>query len=358
MQKCQEKVLQSERKPVIDAILKQIDAGDNLTAPAMAQVIENIMQGHWKEEQIAQLLTRLHAKGETAEEIVGAARALRKFMQPIQCNRKGLLDTCGTGGDGSQTFNISTAAALVAAAAGVPVAKHGNRGVTSKSGSANVLAELGVNIEAPLETVERCFREIGICFCFAPLWHPSMKRVAAVRQKLKTRTIFNLLGPLCNPAGAPFQLLGVGHAAHRPLLAEALRQLNEGNTISGRAMVVHGEDGLDELTLAGTTHVSEISNGTISEHCWTPEDFGLQTASLETLRVNGPTESAKVIHDILTGKLGPARDIVVLNAAAALLVAALHDSPQEAATAAANAIDTGAAKDTLERLIVETNKDA
>ena len=212
----------------------------------MAAAMGQIMDGACDAEQIARLLAALHRKGETVAEVAGAAAAMRQRMTPIRSARRDLIDTCGTGGDGSKTFNISTAAALVTAAAGVPVAKHGNRGITSRSGSADVLAALGVNIEADVACVEACLDELGICFCFAPLLHAAMKHVAPIRKQLGTPTIFNILGPLVNPASAPFQLLGVGRAELQPLLAEALLRLGV-----GRVLVVHGSDGLDEVTLGG-----------------------------------------------------------------------------------------------------------
>ncbi len=239
---------------MIEATLGRLAAGDNLSMDEMAAAIEAVVEGRLSEGQMGLLLTALAAKGETAEEVAGAAVALRRRMTPLRTTRAGVIDTCGTGGDGSGTFNISTAAAVVVAAAGVPVAKHGNRAVTSRTGSADALAALGVNVAASVEQVEKCLDELGICFCFAPLMHPSMKQVADVRRKLGVPTIFNLLGPLANPAGAPFQVVGVGRSELRPLLAEALLMLG-----TERALVVHGEDGLDEVTLAGPTRVTEVS---------------------------------------------------------------------------------------------------
>ena len=285
-------------------------------------------------------------KGETVEEVAGAAAAMRRQMTPIRSRRAGLLDTCGTGGDGSKTFNISTAAALVAAAAGVPVAKHGNRGITSRSGSADVLAALGVNIEADVACVEACLDELGICFCFAPLLHKAMKHVAPVRKKLGTPTVFNILGPLVNPAAAPFQLLGVGHAALQPLMAEALLLLG-----TKRAVIVHGADGLDEVSLAGPTHVIEARGGTLRHFDWTPADFGLETAGIETMLVTGPEESAAMIRDVLDNRPGPPRDIVIANAAAALWTAGRDPSPEKCAQLAAETISTGAARELLARLV-------
>jgi anthranilate phosphoribosyltransferase len=266
-------------------------------------------------------------------------------MTPIRSRHDKLLDTCGTGGGGSTIFNVSTTAALVISAAGVPVAKHGNRSVTSKSGSADVLNSLGVNIAASVPQVERCLDELGICFCFAPLMHPAMKHVAAVRKQLGMRTIFNLLGPLANPAGATFQLLGVGLPELRPLIASALRRLG-----TERALVVSGRDGLGEITLADVTDVTQIESDREAELTWSPEDFGLQRASLEEVHVSGPEESAALVRGVLAGESGPARDLVVLNAAAGLLAAGRSISTREAAALATEAIDRGAAAELLRRL--------
>lgn len=331
---------------MIEAILGRLAAGEDLSMDDMASAIDAVVAGQLSPGQTGILLMALRAKGETSQEIAGAAATLRRHMTPIRTQRSGLVDTCGTGGDGSGTFNISTAAALVVAAAGVPVAKHGNRKVTSKTGSADVLAALGVDISAPLERVERCLDELGICFCFAPLVHPSMKRVAEVRQQLGVPTIFNLLGPLSNPAAAPFQVIGVGKSELRPLLAEALRLL--GTT---RSLVVQGEDGLDEVTLAGPTRVTEVTPEGLRNFSWTPADFGLEPQSLAPLAVENPEQSAAVIRGILRGDAGPARDIVVLNAAAALWTAGKAGTPREGAQLAATAIDSRAAEELLGRLV-------
>jgi anthranilate phosphoribosyltransferase len=260
-----------------------------------------------------------------------------------------LLDTCGTGGGGSSTFNISTTAALVIAATGVPVAKHGNRSVTSRSGSADALAQLGVNIGASLPQVERCLDELGICFCFAPRMHPAMQHVASVRKTLGFRTLFNILGPLSNPARASHQLLGAGLPELRPLLASALAMLG-----TVRALVVSGEDGLGEVTLGGTTQVTLVEDGQLQELQWTPEDFGLEQVPAEilqnTLRVDGPAASAAMIREVLAGKPGLARDIVILNAAAGLLAAGHGGQPKQVAEKAARAIDRGEAATLLEQL--------
>jgi anthranilate phosphoribosyltransferase len=334
---------------MIHTALEIVEAGGHLSMEQMVAAIGQIMDGAAEPQQIARLLTALHRKGETVAEVAGAAAAMRQRMTPIRSSRPDLIDTCGTGGDGSKTFNISTAAAIVTAAAGVPVAKHGNRGITSRSGSADALAALGVNVEADVACVEACLDELGICFCFAPLLHAAMKHVAPVRKQLGTPTIFNILGPLVNPASAPFQLLGVGRAELQPLLAEALVQLG-----AGRVLVVHGSDGLDEVTLGGTTNVIEAVGGRLQSFAWKPADFGLDRAELKTMQVAGPAESAEMIRGILAGHCGPPRDIVVANAAAALWTVGRSSSLTECAARAAEAIDTGAARDLLARLAERT----
>lgn len=330
---------------MIETVLKTVEAGDDLSMQQMSETIGLIMQGRCEEGQIARLLIGLHEKGETVAEMAGAALAMRRHMTPIRTVRTGLIDTCGTGGDGSKTFNISTAAALVTAAAGVPVAKHGNRGITSRSGSADALASLGVNVDADVTRVEACLDELGICFCFAPLLHQAMRHVGPVRKKLGHPTIFNMLGPLVNPAGAPFQLLGVGRPQLRPVLAEALSMLG-----TRRTLVVHGYDGLDEVTLADSTHVTEATAEGLREFDWTPADFGLPQVGLESMLIEGPDDSARIIREVLDGQTGPARDIVVANAAAALWTAGRDPSLGQCAKQAAAAIDDGAARDLLARL--------
>jgi anthranilate phosphoribosyltransferase len=334
---------------MLEAAIEIVEAGGDLPMEQMAVVMGQIMDGAGREPQIARLLAALHRKGETVAEVAGAAAAMRQRMTPIRSAHGDLIDTCGTGGDGSKTFNISTAAALVAAAAGVPVAKHGNRGITSRSGSADVLAALGVNIEADVACVEACLVELGICFCFAPLLHSAMKHVAAVRKRLGTPSIFNILGPLVNPASAPFQLLGVGRAELQPLLAEALLLLGV-----HRAWLVHGADGLDEVTLGGATEVIEAAGGRLRRFQWQPADFGLEPAGREKMLVSGAQESAAIIREILQGRRGPPRDIVIANAAAALATVGRSPSLAECARQAAEAIDSGAAHDLLARLVERT----
>lgn len=335
----------------MEATIRRVEAGTHLSMEEMAQAMGTMMAGQCSEEEMARLLLALARKGETVDEVAGAAAALRKHVTPIRSCRQGLLDTCGTGGDGSRTFNISTTAALVVAAAGVPVAKHGNRGMTSRSGSADVLVALGVNIEADVPRVQACLDELGICFCFAPLLHTAMRHVAPVRKKLGVPTIFNILGPLANPAGATYQLLGVGRAGLRPLLAQALALLG-----THQAVVVHGEDGLDEVTLNGATHVTQTADGELRELTWTPADFGLERASLDSLRVEGPQQSAEVIRQVLAGGRGPARDIVVANAAAALWTVGRAETVLDGARRAAEALDSGTAAELLARLVEHSNR--
>jgi len=335
---------------MIENAINLVEGGTDLSMGQMSEAIAALMSGRCDEDEIGRFLLALRNKGEATTEVAGAAAAMRSRMTRIRSSRSGLLDTCGTGGDGSSTFNISTAAALVAAAAGVPVAKHGNRGITSRSGSADVLVALGVHIDVDVPRVEACLDELGICFCFAPLMHQAMKHVAGVRKKLGVPTIFNILGPLVNPASAPYQLLGVGRDALRPLLSEALAMLG-----TRRVLVVHGCDGLDEVTLGGPTDVTEAAEGTTRQFRWTPEDFGLERADMKSLSVEGPEQSAAVIRDLFAGKKGPARDVVVANAAAALWTAGRDDALAECTRLAAEVIDSGAVAELLARLVERTS---
>lgn len=338
---------------IIAELLGRLAGGRDLAMDEMRAVMSLVMQGECTEEEIGLLLTGLAAKGETVDEVAGAAAAMRDHMTVIRSERTGIVDTCGTGGGGSQNFNISTTAAIVAAAAGVPVAKHGNRSITSRSGSADVLAELGVNLDASREQVEACLNELGLCFCFAPLAHPAMRHVAPVRKKLGIRTIFNILGPLANPAGAEFQLLGAGRGELRPLLAEAVQRLG-----TSRTLVVHGEDGMGDVTCGGTTYVTEVTPAAIRHFTWMPSDFGLPTSPTDALAIESPAESAAMIRRMLAGEPGPARDVVVLNAAAALLAAGACEAPPRAAARAAEAIDSGAAQDLLTKLGERSHSEA
>lgn len=330
----------------VDALLCRLAAKQDLSLEEMEHAIDLILQGQVAPEQVARLLTLLAEKGETADEIAGAARAMRRHMTPIRSTRRPLVDTCGTGGVGSRLLNVSTAAAVVVAACGVPVAKHGNRSVTSQSGSADVLEALGVAIEAPTEVVERCLDELGICFCFAPRLHPAMRHVASVRRALGFATIFNVLGPLCNPAGATRQLLGVGRASLVATMTEVVGRLG-----TERTVVVHGSDGIGEVSLAAPTQVREVCGGEVRAWTWRPEDFGLTAAPLDTLRVASPQESAARIRQVLAGQRGPARDMVLLNAAAALWTAGYSADLAACTARAAAAIDHGAAAALLDRWV-------
>ena len=324
-------------------------AGHDLTESQMHTAIGAIMDGEAGDAQTAALLTALRMKGETVAEIAGAARAMFERCARISCSTAGLLDTCGTGGDGLHTFNISTAAALVVAAAGVPVAKHGNRGVSSTSGSADVLRALGVDIELSPEQVGRCIDEIGIGFCFAPLVHGAMKHAAGVRGQLGFRTIFNLLGPLTNPAAADYQLIGANTLEAALKLAEALMQLGR-----KRAVVVSGNGELDEVSLWGETTAWIVEGGALREERWTPADFGLPECRANDLKVSSPEESAGVVRDVLAGTPGPACDIVLANAAAALLAAGKTADLKEGVAIARRVVTDGTAAAFLARFVEAT----
>lgn len=335
---------------MLEPTLAQIESGQNLSVEQMAEAVGVIMEGKSTEDQVARLLVGLQRKGETVDELVGAALAMRQHMTPIRTDRSDVLDVVGTGGDGSSTFNISTAAALVTAAAGVPVAKHGSIAATSRSGSADVLRELGVNIKADVEVVEACLNEIGICFCFAPMLHPAMKHVAPIRQKLGIPTIFNILGPLANPAKAQFQLLGVSKKALLEKMSEALIQLG-----THRAIVVYGTDGIDEVTLGGPTEAIEVAGGNRRSFQWNPEDFGLPKVKLAELRVENAKQSAIRIRGILQGRPGPGLHVVIANAAAAIWTAGRDSSIGQCVNMAREAIQSGAANNLLAQLVERTN---
>ncbi len=330
---------------MIETYTRRMEAGQDLSVGQMTEAIRRVMSGEVPGEQVAGFLAALHRKGETVAEVAVAAAAMRECMMPICGGCERFIDVVGTGGDGSATFNISTAAAIVTAACGVPVAKHGNRAVTSRSGASDVLAQLGVNIEAALPTVEQCLAEVGICFCFAPLYHQAMKHVAPVRRQLPHPTVFNLLGPLVNPASAPFQLLGVGRAELRPLLAEAIAMLG-----TQRTLVVFGADGLDEVTLGGATEVTEVTPDGLQHWEWSPSDFGLPHVTRDRLQVQGPEESAERIRGILAGEAGPARDVVLANVAAALWTVGQAGTLPDGVQQAVEAIASGAAAEKLSRL--------
>jgi len=330
---------------VISNAIKEIVAGHDLSPSDVEATMDAILDGEASVAQIAAFVVALRMKGESASEIAAAARALRKHCDLVRPNVDGpLLDTCGTGGDGLNTFNISTAAAIVAAACGVAVAKHGNRAVSSKAGSADVLEALGVRIDLSPERVLRCIEEVGIGFMFAPSHHAAMRHAAPVRRELGIRTLFNLLGPLANPASATHQLVGVYDPARVEQLAQALGALG-----STAAWVVHGEGGLDEVSPSGPTIVAQLSDGRVSRFEVSPRDFGLSEVPLEELRGGDAARNAEIIRTVLDGDPGSARIAVVLNAAAALRVTGFADNPTAAAERAAEAIDSGAAKRALER---------
>lgn len=334
---------------MIDQAIEVLNGGSSLSPQQTTEVIDFLIEGA-KEKEIKSFLTALKEKGESVDELVGAAKSLRARMTPIQSSRSKIIDTCGTGGSGKNTFNVSTTSAIVAAAAGASVAKHGNAKSTSKTGSADVLKELGVKIDCSIATVEKCLNQVGICFCFAPIFHPTVAKVMKVRKKLEFPTIFNLIGPLCNPANAPFQILGAGRGETRIMLGEALAQLG-----TERAMVVHGQDGIGEITIDGKTDVTEIRNGHLTHREIMPEDFGISQSSTELLVVQNPQQSADIINRVLDGQPGPARDIVVINAAAALWISGISDDLRSGVERCHMAIDKGHAKGILEELKETTN---
>jgi anthranilate phosphoribosyltransferase len=328
---------------VIGEAIKGVVAGRDLSPAEVEVVMDTILSGEATPAQIAAFVVGLRMKGESSGEIAAAARSLRKHCERIQPHVDGpILDTCGTGGDGLHTFNISTAAAIVVAACGVAVAKHGNRAVSSKAGSADVLEALGVRIDLPAERVQRCIEEVGIGFLFAPSHHAAMRHVAPIRRELGLRTIFNLLGPLANPASATHQVVGVFDPARVEQLAEALGTLG-----LDAAWVVHGEGGLDEVSPCGPTRVAELQHGAVRTFEVRPEDFGVDAVALEALLGGDASENADIIGRVLGGERGPARVAVVVNAAAALRVAGVAADPKAAAQRAADALDSGAAARTL-----------
>lgn len=330
--------------------LPKLATGATLTETEAKAAFNVIMSGEATPAQIGAFLMALRVRGETVDEIAAAASIMRAKVTPVKAP-DGAIDTCGTGGDARGTFNISTGAALVVAAAGVPVAKHGNKAMSSKSGSADVLSSLGVNLDADMTHVEAAMREAGIGFLMAPRHHSAMRHVGPVRTELGTRTIFNLLGPLANPAGAKRQVMGVFAREWVEPLAIVLGRLG-----AIHALVVHGADGLDELTTTGVSHVAEFKDGKVSVYDVTPEDAGLARAHMDDLRGGDAEENAAVIRAMLDGAPGPYRDIVCLNAAAGLLVGGRCASLMDGARIAAEVIDSGAAKGVLAKLVDVTNR--
>lgn len=313
----------------------------------MVDLMRQVMEGGVSQVQLAAILMGLHVKTESVSEIAAAASVMREFSTKVDASGlEHLVDTCGTGGDKSHTFNISTTAAFVAAAAGARVAKHGGRSVSSKSGSADVLESLDVNLSLSPEQVSLCMREVGLGFMFAPSHHPAMKHAAPVRKELGMRTILNILGPLTNPAGAPNQVMGVFHADLVGIQARVLKLLG-----SRHVLTVHGHDGLDEITITGPTNVSELKHEFITEYVLEPKQFGLDTAPIEEIQVSGPAESKARVLAVLAGEPGPSRDVVLLNAAAALYVCGIAESLWDGVALAREAIVSGAAKAKLDRLV-------
>jgi anthranilate phosphoribosyltransferase len=333
-----------------DAIAKLADRA-SLTEQEAESVMLEIMDGAATPAQIAAYLMGLRLKGETVEEIAGSVRAMRAKAVRIAVGDPLVVDTCGTGGDGAHTFNISTTTAFVVAGAGLTVAKHGNRSVSSKSGSADVLSALGVEIDLSTECVADCIDEVGIAFLFAPLYHGAMKHCAGPRQEMGIRTMLNLLGPLTNPAGATIQVLGVYESQLTSLLGNVLMHLG-----SQHCFVVHGMDGLDEITLTAKSQISEATGGILSNYLLDPAEFGLALVPAKQLAGGTPQENAAITRDILQGRKGPKRDIVCLNAAPALVAARKVTSLQDGFLLAGQAIDSGAAAEKLARLIAFTNK--
>lgn len=350
---------------MIKEAIRKVVQGDDLSGQEMERTMEQIMTGGATPAQIGALLTALRIKGETVDEITAAARVMRAKSAKIELNsgpvkfdrdeingdEETVLDTCGTGGDGSNTFNVSTAAAFVAAGAGVRVAKHGNRAVSSRCGSADVLSDLGVNLDVDHARVTRCILEIGIGFLYAPLFHGAMKHAAGPRQEIGLRTIFNMLGPLTNPAGATVQVMGVYSQDLTEKIARVLGRLQIRS-----AFVVCGEGTFDEISICGPTKISRLKDGQVETFVVRPEDFGLNRASPEAVTGGSAQENARAIREILDGSRGPKRDMVLLNGAAAFMAAGLDDGFQEGIRRAEDAIDSGRAREKLEALIEFTRQ--
>ena len=330
-------------------LIGKIATGAVLGREEAAGAFEQMMSGEATPSQMGALLMALRVRGETVEEITGAVTAMRSKMLRVEAPPDA-IDVVGTGGDASGSFNISTCAALIVAGAGVPVAKHGNRALSSRSGAADVLAALGVNIDLNPERIGRCIREAGIGFMFAPAHHPATKNVAATRAELGTRTIFNLLGPLSNPAGVRRQMVGVFSRQWTEPLAQVLKNLG-----AERVWVVHGSDGLDEITTSGPTSVAALEDGVVRSFEIAPEALGLPRVKPEALRGGDAATNAKAVQDVLDGRPGPFRDVALLNAAAALVVAGKAEDLKHGLNLAAQSVDSGAAEDRLDRLIVVSN---
>jgi anthranilate phosphoribosyltransferase len=334
----------------IKALLLRLMRGESLRRQEASSLLDALLAGDATDAQIAAALVALAVKGETVEELAGLAEAMRARAVKIRSQHRVFIDTAGTGSSYAKTFNVSTAAAFVIAGAGLPVAKHGSRAATSRSGSADVLTALGVNVSVAPEISERCLNEIGICFMFAPLYHRATARVVSVRRELGVHTTFNLLGPLTNPAGAPRQIIGVWHPGLVQLIAHTLAQLG-----TERAWVVHGRDGLDEVTLAERTVVAEAEGGQVRSFEIAPEDFGLSPSALDRLRGGDAETNARIIREVLEGRRrDAARALVIANAAAALFVGGRAENLREAARLAEQSIDSGAALEKLTSLVAAT----
>lgn len=333
-------------RDAIDKLVNRV----SLSEPEMIEAMNQIMTGEATPLQVASFLTALRMKGESVEEVTGAARVMREKAHRVQVGSKTVIDTCGTGGDQKGTFNISTTAAFVVAGAGINVAKHGNRSVSSQSGSADVLGALGVKVDAPKERVEECIARIGIGFLFAPLLHEAMKYAVQPRRDIGIRTVFNLLGPLTNPAMATHQLIGLYSGDLVGMIAHVLKNLG-----SVCAMVVHGMEGLDEISLCGPTKVAELRGGQVKEYIVEPEQFGLKRCRMEDLHGGNAEQSAAIVRGVLQGDKGPARDVVLLNGGAALYVGGSAATIQDGMRLAAESIDSGKASEKLARLVEMTN---
>lgn len=336
---------------LIKKVLAQIVEGRDLTEKQASTIMAEIMNGEATPAQIASLLTALKMKGETVPEITGCARVMREKALSLKIDPTGLVDTCGTGGDQANTFNVSTTAAFVVAGAGLRVAKHGNRSVSSTCGSADLLEALGIDINMEPKRVEKSIRQIGIGFLFAPQFHQAMKYAAEPRREIGIRTIFNILGPLTNPAGARAQLIGVYKEDLTVILAKVLRNLG-----CLRAFVVHGKDGLDEISNTAPTIIAELNHRNIKVYEIEPKDFSLPRRSLEEIKGGDPVKNAQITLSVLSGEEGPAREIVLLNAAAAIVAGGKAASLSEGISLAAKSIDTGAAYEKLKALKVFSNK--
>jgi anthranilate phosphoribosyltransferase len=334
----------------IQTAIKKVIALEDLSGDEMISVMRQIMTGECTPSQIGGFLVGLRMKGESVDEISAAARVMRELSTRVEVNAEHLVDTCGTGGDSSGSFNISTASAIVTAAAGAQVAKHGNRSMTSNSGSADVLETAGVKIDISPEQVAQCIEQVGVGFMFAPAHHGAMKHAIGPRKEMAVRTIFNVLGPLTNPAGAPNQVIGVFDGELVEPLANVLKQLG-----SRHVMVVHAEDGMDEISISAPTHVAELKQGEVSSYTVAPSDFGMESASLDELRVDSASQSLAMIRAVLADNPGPARDIVCLNAGAAIYVSGCADSLAAGVEAARAAISDGKAAAVLQNLVATSN---